>query len=117
MDSRSTGSAAIIVGLAMVIVAGNEYFIPLAFPEPGVSGVFLVSAGLLLSCAGLLAILHQVSDFTLQLATAIGVLALGGVVLSPDSLLFGGIFWNAMVVFALVGAGVYPTIRTGILAR
>jgi hypothetical protein len=113
MDDRLAAVAAIVVGVAVAAVGTAEYLLPgLAPPpmDPFATGAFVVGTGVSLCVAGTVAFLNRLDHLALRLATAAGVGTLALAVLSPESLLFGGIFWLAMVSAGVVGVGSYRTV-------
>lgn len=114
MDDRIVAVAAVLVGVAVTVVGALEYVLPGFAPppyDPFVTGVFVVVAGLLLAGAGSVAALNALDHLALRSATGVGLFALLLAVYSPDSLLFGGVFWFGMVVLALVALGAYRTAK------
>jgi hypothetical protein len=113
MDDRLTGVVAAVVGAAIVTVGTVEYVSPglAAEPlDPLATGALVVATGLSLLAAGLLSVAAGVDHPALRAATGVGLFALALAVLSPDALLFGGVFWLALVAAALVGVGAYRTV-------
>lgn len=115
MDDRLAAVAAIVVGTAVAAVGTLEYVLPGYAPpplEPFVSGLLVVGAGLFLLVAGLAAARTAADSLALRAATAVGVGTLFLAVIQPEALLFGGVFWLALVAFGLVAAGAYRTGKT-----
>lgn len=113
MDDRVTGAVAVLVGLALAVVGTREYLLPGLVPpplDPFTSGVLVVATGLLLVVAGALAVSARLDHLALRTVTGVGVIALTLAVRVPEALLFGGVFWLALVAVGLVGAGAYRTV-------
>lgn len=113
MDDRLAGLAAVVTGAALTVVGTVEYALPGVAPppfEPFTTGVLVVAAGVLLVVAGGLAFRHRFDTLALRSGTGVGVVTLALAVLQPDSLLFGGVFWLALVAAGLVTAGAYRTV-------
>lgn len=114
MDDRLGAVAAVLVGGALAVVGAAEYVAPgLAPPslDPLVTGVLVAGGGLLLLAAGGLALSTPADPLSLRAATAVGLVTLALAVLQPGSLLFGGVFWLALVATGLIAAGAYGTAR------
>ena len=113
MDSRFAAVAALVVGVSVALVAGVEYVLgglDTAPFDPFATGVFVVVAGLLLTGSGALALSAKIDHLALRAATVVGVFTLAAVVFQPEILLFGGVFWLALVSFGLIAAGSYRTL-------
>ena len=113
MDDRVTGAVAVLVGAALAAVGTAEYVLPGLVPpplDPFASGVLVVATGLLLAVAGALAVSAHLDHLALRAATGVGVVALVVALRLPEALLFGGVFWLALVAAGLVGAGAYRTV-------
>ena len=113
MDDRLPGVAAAAVGVAVAAVGTVEYVVPgfgAPSPEPLATGALVVATGLSLVVAGALAAASRLDHLALRAATAVGLSALALAVLYPEALLFGGVFWLALVAAGLVGAGTYRTV-------
>lgn len=112
MDSRLTAVVAVVAGGTLAATGTVQYVIDglsAGGYDPLATGGFVVATGLLLAAAGGLAFVNEMDHLALRLATGIGAVTLVLTVFSPDSLVFGGVLWLAMVCFALVGAGAYRT--------
>lgn len=114
---RLRAVSALVVGVAVTVVGLSEYVAGLETPEPFASGVLVCGAGLALVCGGWLSLSADETPFPLVVATGVGLGTLAVAVLSPASLLFGGVFWLALVAFALVAAGVYPAVAAAVRRR
>lgn len=113
MDDRLAGLTAIVVGSALTAVGTVEYVrLGVAPPpfEPFTTGVLVVTSGVMLVVAGGLAFHHRLDTLALRSGTGVGLVTLALAVLQPESLLFGGVFWLALVAAGLVTAGTYRTI-------
>jgi hypothetical protein len=112
MDSRLTAAVATAVGVAVAALGVVRYLSAGAPPpyDPFATGLFVVGTGLLLAAAGGLALSKGLDHLALRAATAVGAVTLLLAAFSPGSLRFGGVFWLALVAFALVGAGAYRTV-------
>ena len=113
MDDRLTGAAGIVVGAGLAAVGIAEYVAPgFAQPpyDPFATGALVVFAGVSLVAAGALALSAALDPLALRAAAGVGAVTLLLAVLYPASLLFGGVFWLAMVGAGLVGAGAYRTV-------
>ena len=102
-----------MVGALLAAVGTLEYVLAgLSVPpyDPLATGAFVVGAGGSLCVAGGLAFPNRLDHLALRLATAAGMGTLALAVLNPESLLFGGIFWLAMVSAGVVGVGSYRTV-------
>ncbi|MFW5963987.1 MAG: hypothetical protein ACOCQM_03915 [Natronomonas sp.] len=113
MDSRLTAAVAVGVGVAVAALGAIRYLSAGAPPpfDPFATGIFVVGTGVLLAAAGTLALSKGIDHLALRAATAVGAVTLLLAALSPGSLRFGGVFWLALVFFALVGAGSYRTLQ------
>lgn len=113
LDDRLAGVTAVVVGVALAAVGTLEYVVPGVAPppfEPIATGVLVTGSGVLLAVAGGLAVRDRLDNLALKSGTGVGLVTLALAVLQPDSLLFGGVFWLALVAAGLVTAGVYRTI-------
>jgi hypothetical protein len=111
MDSRLTAAVAVGVGVAVATLGAIRYLSAGAPPfDPFATGIFVVGTGVLLVVAGGLAFANALDHLALRAATAVGAVTLLLAAFSPGSLRFGGVFWLALVAFALVGAGAYRTV-------
>ena len=113
MDDRLAGLAAMVVGASLAAVGAAEYLRPgLGSPlgEPFPTGVFIAGSGAVLFGAGVVAFRAALDHLALRIVTAVGLFTLVLGVLQPDALLFGGVFWLAMVSAGLVVAGAYRTL-------
>lgn len=114
MDERTGASAAVVIGFALAVVGGFEFLRGLHLPDPFVSGLLVCGAGVLLVIGGGASLATGSTPTPILVGNAIGLLTLSGVVFVPASLLFGGVFWLALVAFVLVAATVYPSLAGGI---
>ncbi|WP_178917218.1 hypothetical protein [Natronomonas gomsonensis] len=112
MDSRLTAAVAVVVGVAVAALGAIRYLSAGAPPpfDPFATGIFVVGTGVLLVVAGGLAFANALDHLALRAATGVGAVTLLLAAFSPGSLRFGGVFWLALVAFALVGAGAYRTV-------
>lgn len=118
MESRLAAAAALIVGASTAIAGALEYLVPntsVAPFDPFATGLFVAAAGVLLAGAGAAALSASLDTLVLRAVTFVGVLTLIAVVFHPNTLLFGGVFWLALVSFGLVAVGSYRvfTLATG----
>ena len=112
MEDRTSGVAAVVVGAALAVVGLFEFVRPglAAVPfEPFATGALVVAAGVVLAAAGGLATGAGGDPLALRAATMVGLGTLALAVVQSESLLFGGVFWLALVAAALVAAGAYRT--------
>ena len=113
MDDRLTGAVAGFVGLALAVAGTVEYLLAgvgAAPFDPFASGLLVVATGLALLVAGALAYRATLDHLALRAATGVAAAALVLASTYPDSLLFGGVFWLALVAAGLVVAGAYRTV-------
>ena len=114
MDDRLAGLAAMVVGASLAAVGAAEYLRPglgAVLSDPFATGVLVVGAGTALFGAGAVAVRAALDHLALRISAAVGVLALALGVLQPDALLFGGVFWLALLLGGVVVAGTYRTFR------
>ena len=112
MEGRTSGVAAVVVGAALAVVGLFEFVRPglAVVPfEPFATGALVVAAGVVLAAAGGLATAAAGDPLALRTATMVGLGTLALAVVQSESLLFGGVFWLALVAAALVAAGAYRT--------
>jgi hypothetical protein len=117
MDDRLAGVAAAVVGAALVAVGTLEYGRPGGPPPPGepfATGLLVVTAGVSLLAAGVIAVLSGIDHLALRLGSGIGLVTLAIAVLAPPALLFGGVFWLGLLFAAVI---VVAATRTAIRAR
>lgn len=110
---RAAGLTAALVGVALAVVGLAEYVVAGGAPppiEPLATGTLVVVAGALLVVAGGLAVSADLDHLALRAGTGVGVVTLALAVFVPESLLFGGVFWLALVAFGLITAGTYRTV-------
>jgi hypothetical protein len=115
MDDRLTGALAGFVGLALAVAGTGAYLLPgvaAASFDPFATGLLVVAAGLALLVAGILAARAALDHLALRAATGVAAAALLLAATHPESLLFGGVFWLALVAAGLVTAGAYRTVAT-----
>lgn len=117
MNDRIGAGAAVLVGIAVAIGGGLEFVRGFHLPDPFVSGLFVCGAGTVLVIGGGASLLTGSTPIPLVVASVIGLFTLAGVMFVPGSLLFGGVFWLALLAFVLVAAGVYPAVASAISDR
>ena len=113
MDDRVTGAVAVAVGLALAAIGTAKYVLSGLVPppvDPFATGVLVVATGLLLAVAGAIGISAGIDHLALRTATGVGAVTLLLAASLPEALLFGGVFWLALVAVGLVGAGAYRTV-------
>ncbi len=117
MDDPLAVVAASAVGLALLVVATAEFIVPgraSMLSEPFVSGVFLVASAVVLVATAVVVYAVDGDTRALRATAAIGLIVLGIAVLSPESLVFGGVFWLALVAFGLLAVAAYYTTAPGL---